>query len=402
MSKHRTIVAALLALLVLSLWTLRHASAITDDEPPTISEVRFKPENPTSSDEVTVYAIVEDNGTGVKDVALYYKVTTYYIKVEMLLLENCTYAGTIPPQEEGATVKFFVVAWDFANNTSISQVYSYTVSDTTPPYISGVVQRPDKPSYEDRVFIYALVVENVSGLRTVFLYYKIDGGPWLRIPMSEIGGSWFCGDIPPQPYNTTVYYYVEAVDKAGNVAASEIRNYTVVDEKPPTLEGVSYPEEVRVGEELTVSANARDAGAGIKSVVLRWKFEEEEDWRTLVAIKVGEEWVFYFPKLEKTGTLVFYVVVEDAAGNVVESPKYTIFVAGSNPSLPGWAIAGLLAFAMGGSLAAAYKTGRLGDEHRRYLAKLEKMEKKIAADIVQELEKAGFDVSLDDLAAKRG
>lgn len=70
-------------------------------------------------------------------------------------------------------------------------------SDTTGPYT-----------------IYTGIVDSI-GVKEVTLHYSVDGGSvYNPVPMSEDAILNYSGDIPGQPFGTTVMYYVEALDSA--------------------------------------------------------------------------------------------------------------------------------------------------------------------------------------------
>jgi hypothetical protein len=75
-------------------------------------------------------------------------------------------------------------------------------------------------------------------VKNVTLYYSKDGGAtWNPVPMQP-NGQLYKGTIPPLPADTTVKYYIEAFDKAGNKKISpetEYYIYTVIPEFPNIL-----------------------------------------------------------------------------------------------------------------------------------------------------------------------
>ena len=373
--------------------------ATSDQSSPLITSVWHSPQHPTQKDTVKVYATVEDVESGIKEVLLYYSIGGPYSKVQMSDLENGTFLGYIPPQKEGTRVKYFVLACDNANNTSFSQVYSYVVCDTSPPQILEVVLAPRVPSYEDSVRVYTKVFDGASEIGSTFLYYKMGEGSWLRVPMKALNATWFCGDIPPQPYNTTVYYYVEAVDKAGNVAASEIRNYTVVDEKPPLVKKVSYPLKAKVGGSLVVSVEAFDGGSGVASVALYWRLEYEEAWHEEAGVRTEDgSWKFEISLKRPSRKLYFYLVVTDVSGNDVKTRPYEVSLTNEFSILEHLneiSLSLLVVFSFGLFISALfYKTGYLKSSYSNYMLELEKLEQKYELEVLKSLEEFGFSPNL--------
>ena len=127
---------------------------------------------------------------------------------------------------------------DLAQNTA-SATRSFTL-DTTAPTITGVSQSPPANNVQptDTVEVTATVTDALSGVKNVTLYYSKDGGAtWNPVPMQP-NGQLYKGTIPPLPADTTVKYYIEAFDKAGNKKISpetEYYIYTVIPEFPNIL-----------------------------------------------------------------------------------------------------------------------------------------------------------------------
>jgi len=112
--------------------------------------------------------------------------------------------------------------------------------DITAPTITGVSQSPPANNVQptDTVEVTATVTDALSGVKNVTLYYSKDGGAtWNPVPMQP-NGQLYKGTIPPLPADTTVKYYIEAFDKAGNKKISpetEYYIYTVIPEFPNIL-----------------------------------------------------------------------------------------------------------------------------------------------------------------------
>jgi PKD repeat protein len=112
--------------------------------------------------------------------------------------------------------------------------------DITAPTITSVSQNPPANNVQptDTVEVTATVTDALSGVKNVTLYYSKDGGAtWNPVPMQP-NGQLYKGTIPPLPADTTVKYYIEAFDKAGNKKISpetEYYIYTVIPEFPNIL-----------------------------------------------------------------------------------------------------------------------------------------------------------------------
>ncbi|MGQ4895070.1 MAG: right-handed parallel beta-helix repeat-containing protein [Candidatus Njordarchaeia archaeon] len=96
--------------------------------PPAITEVVFSPLEPTSNDNVTVYARVWDpNGVGT--VILSYRSDGVWTNITMSYYSATSkYKGEIPSMSSGKTVHFKIYASDGLGNWAESEEYSYTVT----------------------------------------------------------------------------------------------------------------------------------------------------------------------------------------------------------------------------------------------------------------------------------
>ncbi|MEM2337128.1 MAG: Ig-like domain-containing protein [Candidatus Bathyarchaeia archaeon] len=120
--------------------------------------------------------------------------------------------------------KITLTAVDKAGNKAEKQI-AVTV-DNTAPIIDSVAWTPRTPSTNETVTVSAKIRENGSGLRDVSLWFRCIGEEWQKRPMTLKNGNW-TAIIPEFKEDVTVTFYVECVDKAGNIARSA-ENYYVV------------------------------------------------------------------------------------------------------------------------------------------------------------------------------
>jgi len=108
-----------------------------DNDPPTISDVGYSPQDPKPSDQVTVTAKVDDDVSGLKAVQLWYSTDGggSWDVVDMSA-SGMTFTATIPEKPEGTTIQFKVKAEDYAGFRAESAVASYTV--TAAPAAPGI------------------------------------------------------------------------------------------------------------------------------------------------------------------------------------------------------------------------------------------------------------------------
>jgi hypothetical protein len=105
---------------------------------------------------------------------------------------------------------------------------------------------------------YALIANELQ------LHWNLDGGPtFTDVVLTAIGGDDYTGEIPAQPYGTTVYYYLSAADTGGRTkpagAPTELHSFYVgVDTTPPVIEHVPLGNQVPPTWPATVGATVTD------------------------------------------------------------------------------------------------------------------------------------------------
>ena len=144
-----------------------------------------------------------------------------------------TYAWDTTTIQDGVhMIKLAVV--DMAGN--IREITIRVTTDNTPPTLEFIEQSPEGPSENQQVTIKVNVTDVTSTVFKVILYYRVNDGNWVTVEMTYSNGIW-TATIPGQEASSTVQYYVEAQDMAGNVVRSEIRTYTVTASIP--MPGIS-------------------------------------------------------------------------------------------------------------------------------------------------------------------
>ena len=83
--------------------------------------------------------------------------------------------------------------------------------DVAPPQITGVTELPDTEDLPGPYGVSATVVDNQS-LQSVELIYSVNGGAEVSIAMNSVGGDDFFAELPGQPHDSQVDYWVEALD----------------------------------------------------------------------------------------------------------------------------------------------------------------------------------------------
>jgi hypothetical protein len=121
-----------------------------------------------------------------------------------------------------------MIRWHFGSDSSVNWAGWYVddvriegVNDTEGPTFVSV----DIPaSTFDETGPYtasATVVDPLSGVAGVTLYYSINGGAWTSVATTPVGDE-YSGDIPGQPSGTGINLYFEATDNSSNASVSPV------------------------------------------------------------------------------------------------------------------------------------------------------------------------------------
>ncbi|MGQ9478772.1 MAG: DNRLRE domain-containing protein [Thermoproteota archaeon] len=140
-----------------------------------------------------------------------------------MTLSKSIYTGNFNLSEGAHT--WVVEVFDNVDN-SVKHTYSFNlILDTKPPKIT-LLNAPSSIILGETATITCGVSED-SGLRGVYLYYSTDKGSSWSVMTMLLKEGVYTSYIPPQTLFTEVQYYVEALDKAGNRARTEVSRYVV-------------------------------------------------------------------------------------------------------------------------------------------------------------------------------
>ena len=161
---------------------------------PTISSIAIQPSSPTEADDVTVSAVITDDGT-IASATLTYNTGSTDTDVTMANTTGDTYTGTIPAQAAGTTVTFSITAVDNEDGTTTSAESSYLVNSTGGA-ITAIYDiqyttdsSGDSPLNGQTVTISGIVTAEFWGSSSNrYLYVQDAEGPWNGVVCFEYDG----------------------------------------------------------------------------------------------------------------------------------------------------------------------------------------------------------------------
>lgn len=114
----------------------------------------------------------------------------------------------------------------------------------TAPLISDVEFLPSFPTPADDVDVSAVMIDPNGEIETAELTYRIDGGSWMTLPMTEGVNDEYSATISAQADGAVVDFYVYAADNDGEEAwnpanaPDEYHSYTVAQPTQTTVAGI--------------------------------------------------------------------------------------------------------------------------------------------------------------------
>ncbi|MDH5795823.1 MAG: hypothetical protein OEZ24_06925 [Candidatus Bathyarchaeota archaeon] len=155
-------------------------------------------------------------------------------------IPNGVYHESLPYNTK---IVFYIEVTDNKGNTFLScsapdrwtpniqeDKYVFVLTDPYPPSVS-VQRSPASPNSEEPVTITANVSDDAygSGVESTTLHYSTDGGrSWITSSMTVWEEGVYEGIIPAKERDTTVTYYVEVSDRAGNEEKSPQESYKIL------------------------------------------------------------------------------------------------------------------------------------------------------------------------------
>ena len=295
--------------------------------PPSVTNISLNPSSPTESDEVTVSAIITDDGT-VASATLTYNAGSGDTDVAMNNTSGDNYSAIIPAQTVGTTIAFTITAVDNENNSTTSNEGSYLVISSggsiTAIYDIQYVSDPEtddaSPLNGQTVSISGIVTAEFWGSsykRTFFVQDSL--GPWSGIMVYRYEG-WDSYDFITSGGIVHSVAEGDSVTLTGEVYEAydktEIKNVSEVIIYGPSST-MFAPMTVTTAQVMTGGADAEAYEGCLVSVVDvtvnnpdlgngEWSFTDGTN-----SARVDDNWdYFYYPEAEQelaevTGVLDF-------------------------------------------------------------------------------------------------
>jgi subtilisin family serine protease len=207
-------------------------------------------------------------------------------------------------------------------NITIPVTMIVSGTDNTPPAIAHT----GLSNTENTAGPYAVTanVTDPSGLQSVTLSYRTNGGGWTNVAMA--GGPNYTANIPGQPFVTTVDYYVTAVDNSANhnVATSTTYTFQVIDNSAPVINHTPLTDTANVPGPHVVDATITDNVAVNATMAYR---VNGGGWSN-VPMTGGPAFTADIPGQPIGSVIDYHITAVDTspAGNTTTTPDYTFTI----------------------------------------------------------------------------
>jgi Bacterial Ig domain/S-layer homology domain len=333
-----------------------------DSTPPELESYELRPQEVNVGDTVTVRAKINDNISGIKSAYVSYQSPSKNRSQAIYLTykpEEGIWEGsyTIKPTDEGGTWSVYYTSLaDFAGNKVLIDgsegVTSNRVEtnifvnnqngDSTPPELESYEISPQEVNVGDTVTVRARIKDDISGIKSAYVSYQSPSknrSQAIYLTYKPVEGIWE-GSYTIKPTDeggTWSVYYTSLADYAGNkvlIDGSEgvtsnrdetniLVNNQIGDSTPPELESYEIsPQEVNVGDTVTVRAKIKDDISGIKSAYVSYqspsKNRSQAIYLTYKPVEGIWEGSYTVKSTDERGTWsVYYTSLADFAGNKV-------------------------------------------------------------------------------------
>ena len=305
---------------------------VSDTTGPAITTITHSPSSPTDLDTITISCVVSD-ANGVASVTLYYRVDGgSWVSVSMINNLDDTYYADIGSFSYDELIEFYIEAVDgyvvpnTSTNDNSGSYYDFTIgaSDVTGPTITGTTHNPITPTdLEDVTFSCTVTDEN--GVLSVYLYYRINGGSWVHIAMTNTADDTYEVTLGAFDYNDYIEYYIYATDDYvtqntnADANGGTYYDFTAVsgDVTGPSISDVKQSPETPIEtSQVVINCTVTDA-AGISSVTLYYRINDGAWTSVAMSLASGSVYEYEFASgfFETLDEVEYYIVAVDASPN---------------------------------------------------------------------------------------
>ncbi len=300
----------------------------TPNNLPQISQITNAPATPSEGENVTVTAIITDDGGTITGANIKWGTVsgTYPNTVSMSGSED-DYSGIIPSQTGGTVVYYVVEATDNSPETRQSRenIVTFNTTGNSVPVITNLETIPDIPSSNDKVFISATITDSDGNVSIAQLKWGTSAGDYFNTMNMVASNDLYSSFIPAKSESTEIFYIIYSTDNNGGSVQSAEGSYIV--NNPPEISNISFePSAPTQNDDVTVSASITDANGTIQSAVLKYKVGSDS-YKNIDMYISGSKRKGVIPKQEVGDTVLFSITATDNYGSTKTSSSGIYIVA---------------------------------------------------------------------------
>jgi hypothetical protein len=253
-----------------------------------------------------------------------------YLDDIKLISESSKAEGLIPGPGYSTWVYYYINATNQIGENGTSGIYSY-YADGTKPAVLNLSSPIGLMSSGNNITITTNVTDD-HYIDYTLLWYN-NGSGWTSSPMSFISGNstnaYYGKEIPASGNETTVLYFIEIFDKAGNSNVSITHNYTT--NFAPVITNISLTPQYPNGmTSVTVHTNVTDLD-GVSSVSLSYSTDGTLYTQTSMNFIGGDIYEGTVPATGFTTAVYYYIRAADNNSVFKDSAVLTYLVDADPP-----------------------------------------------------------------------
>lgn len=303
-----------------------HLAVMYDVSPPTLGTLSA-PSSASAQPLTVTYSGVEDDGSGLRGVYLWYKKGTGNWTNSGLASTAGSGTFTFNGVTGNGVYHFALQADDVIGNiTPAPSGDGSAISTFNSTLLAGSVSAPSMAKTAPVTISHSGASDSNGQLKLVRLWFKQGAtGTWTDSGLKNTTASGvfsfnnFSGD-------GTYFFGVEAENASGEttgVPSGASVTQTIFDTTPPSTGSLSVPASTNTIPVAITYTGVTDAGAGVKVVVLWCKKGEGGAWAPTELSSTQSSGTFQFGNITGNDKYFFALSVEDKAGNVTTTPTGT-------------------------------------------------------------------------------
>jgi hypothetical protein len=243
---------------------------------------------------------------------------------------GCIANGTIPGPGYSTWVYYYVNATNLGGQSADSATFSY-YADGTPPTVLDFTDVTIPMNSQENITISTNVTDDYY-LDYVMLWFN-NGTGWYSVFMNFVSGNatsaMYSADIPASGFETTVDYYIEVFDMAGNWNISTTDNY--LTNAPPKIENIyNVPPNPNGTSVCEIYATITDSD-GVSLVEAQYSTDGITYTPITMTISSGNVYSCLLPVISSSTPVYFYIEATDSLGFFNSTSTYSFYVDADPP-----------------------------------------------------------------------